>query len=103
MELVPPFRSLLHHFAFAFRFDGFSSFGQAASNVPGGDGRLYIQLHDQYNVVGGGTLGIGGGGFSQNIPALNTPLDHTGGVVDGLGFTDLLDSLPWKKLESSPL
>lgn len=43
-----------------FRFDGLQSFGMAAANVPTDDGRLRIQLHDTYNYVSAGALGVGG-------------------------------------------
>jgi hypothetical protein len=44
-----------------FVFDGMESFGMAPANVEVDDGRIRIQLHDQYHyIVDAGTLGIGG-------------------------------------------
>jgi hypothetical protein len=44
-----------------FVFDGMESFGMAPANVEVGDGRIRIQLHDQYGFIAdAGTLGIGG-------------------------------------------
>lgn len=47
-----------------FKFEGFQSFGTAANNLPGEDGRLRIQLHDTYGAIpGSNILGIGGQGY----------------------------------------
>lgn len=67
-----------------FRIEGVTSFGTAANQVADNDGRIRIQLHDSYNVVGPGVLGIGGGSFttSSTIPQ--------GGVVEGQVFQERL-------------
>lgn len=48
-----------------FVFDGIESFGMAPANVDIEDGRIRIQLHDQYGYISGGsTLGIGGRSYT---------------------------------------
>lgn len=65
-----------------FRFEGVQTFGVAASAITTRDHRLRIQLHDNHNVVNGGLLGIGGGGF------LTSPSVFTGGMVGVQGFQE---------------
>ncbi len=45
----------------AFQFEGVTSFGQAASTVTTADGRIRVQLHDEYDSIPGSTtLAFGG-------------------------------------------
>jgi hypothetical protein len=67
-----------------FRFEGIQSFGQAASTINTGDGKLRIQLHDNFGAVNGGILGIGGGGFRSPSAVFS------GGIVGGRGFVERL-------------
>lgn len=71
-----------------FRYDGLTSFGQAANTITTSDRRIRLQLHDNYGnqITSSSTLGIGGGSFSNNPP----PRDAAGGVVDGQPFTERL-------------
>lgn len=50
-----------------FAFDGVVAFGAAANNINSSDERLRVQLHDNFNEIanGNGTLGIGGGSFTN--------------------------------------
>ncbi|MGA0846852.1 MAG: hypothetical protein ACO3RV_09940, partial [Luteolibacter sp.] len=57
-----------------------ATFEYPASSIVGDDGFLRIQLHDPFGVVGGSTLGIGGGAFNG---ASST---FSGGVLNGQGF-----------------
>ncbi len=66
-----------------FRFDGIESFGRAATDVPAEDGRLRIQLHDTYNVVGESVLGIGGHSYTW-IHEFQE--GGSGATIDGVGF-----------------
>jgi len=72
----------------SFRYDGTTTFSQAANNLAISDGRIRIQLHDNYGnqVTASTVLGIGGGSFSDNAP----PRDASGGVLDGQAFTERL-------------
>jgi hypothetical protein len=66
-----------------FRFDGFESFGQAASTITTQDRRLRIQLHDNFNAINtSGVNGIGGGGF------LDSTTSFTGGRLGTQGFQE---------------
>ncbi len=67
----------------AFEFEGIESFGEAATDVPGDDGRLRIQLHDAYEVVGSSVLGIGGHSYTWNP---QFPDGGSGATIDGTGF-----------------
>ncbi|MBI3851777.1 MAG: hypothetical protein HY298_16100 [Verrucomicrobia bacterium] len=68
-----------------YSFDGLQSFGVAAANLTNKDGRLYIQLHDNYNFINSSsTLGIGG--QSTSGPLLATAGWGRGGNVDGEEF-----------------
>ncbi len=70
-----------------FQFEGIESFGEAAS-VYGSeenmdDGRLRIQLHDSYDVVASGVLGIGGHVYTWE-PGFDD--GGSGATIDGVGF-----------------
>lgn len=67
-----------------FRFEGVQAFAGAASNMATNDGKLRIQLHDNFNAVGGGALGIGGGGFRTDVGLF------TGGMIMSQGFQERL-------------
>jgi hypothetical protein len=68
-----------------FRYEGTQSFGCAASSILLEDGRLRIQLHDNYNAIStSGVLGIGGGRY--NSPGST----FTGGRVGTQGFQERL-------------
>lgn len=68
-----------------FRFEGIQSFGAAADAININDGKLRIQLHDNFNAVNGsGILGIGGG-LSRISPDL-----FTGGIIGSQGFQERL-------------
>lgn len=65
-----------------FRFDGFQSFGAAASAITTQDRRIRIQLHDNFNAINSvGINGIGGGGFLLSS-------SFTGGRVVNQGFQE---------------
>ena len=60
-----------------YHFEGIQSFGMAASAVPASQGKLLIQLHDHYQVLGSSDiLGIGG----QVYAVSTTPSGWTTGV-----------------------
>ncbi len=66
-----------------FRFDGFQSFGAAASTITTQDRRIRIQLHDNFDAINAvGINGIGGGGF------LFSSSSFTGGRVVNQGFQE---------------
>jgi hypothetical protein len=66
-----------------FVFDGIESFGMAPANVDIDDGRIRIQLHDQYGyITGGSTLGIGGRSYTY----FSFPDGGEGGNVRGNEF-----------------
>jgi len=68
-----------------FRFDGVQSFGQGANLINVNDGRLRIQLHDNFSSVNtSGVLGIGGGGFLLPATAFS------GGIIGSTGFEERL-------------
>jgi len=68
-----------------FRFDGVQSFGQGANLINVNDGRLRIQLHDNFSSVNtSGILGIGGGGFLLPATAFS------GGIIGSAGFEERL-------------
>ena len=68
-----------------FRFDGVQSFGQGANLINVNDGRLRIQLHDNFSSVNtSGVLGIGGGGFLLPATAFS------GGIIGSAGFEERL-------------
>ena len=68
-----------------FRFDGVQSFGQGANLINVNDGRLRIQLHDNFSSVNtSGILGIGGGGFLLPSSAFS------GGIIGSTGFEERL-------------
>ena len=68
-----------------FRFDGVQSFGQGANLINVTDGRLRIQLHDNFASVNtSGVLGIGGGGFLLPATAFS------GGIIGSTGFEERL-------------
>jgi len=69
-----------------FRFAGVQSFGIAASTIALDDRVLRIQLHDNYNAVTNGALGIGGGRTSVNASVF------CGGKVGSQGFQEMLSS-----------
>jgi Matrixin len=64
-----------------FRYEGTASFGQSASsNTLPKDGKIRIQLHDNYGSISSlSTLGIGGGSFT-------TGANFEGGNVDNQNF-----------------
>lgn len=65
-----------------FKFEGVVSFGAAAGNITTGDGRLRIQLHDNYGAItGSSTLGVGGYAWINGSPTFNT----TGGLGGRVG------------------
>lgn len=67
-----------------FKFIGVTSFGVTASNVNTNDGRIRIQLHDDYGSIGGSsTLGVGGNSFSISG---TFPNGGMGGNVNGNEF-----------------
>ncbi|NWK56852.1 matrixin family metalloprotease [Verrucomicrobiaceae bacterium N1E253] len=62
-----------------FKFEGLSSFGQAASGVSSSDYKIRIQLHDKYNTISStSTLGKGGGAYTGST---SYPGGGTGGKV----------------------
>lgn len=67
-----------------FTFAGVTSFGVAAPNVSATDGRIRLQLHDNYNHISGSTtLGIGGNSYSISG---TFPNGGMGGNVNGNEF-----------------
>ena len=67
-----------------FTFAGITSFGTAAANVNTNDGRIRLQLHDNYGYISGSsTLGIGGNSFSISG---TFPNGGMGGNVNGNEF-----------------
>ncbi|KAF0170223.1 MAG: hypothetical protein FD161_4738 [Limisphaerales bacterium] len=59
------FRAWANVTSLRFAFAGVTSFGVAAANVSTNDGRIRLQLHDNFNYISGSsTLGIGGTSFS---------------------------------------
>ena len=69
----------------SFQFEGLETFGQAVSDLEATDGRIRIQLHDQYGVIpSSSVLGIGGRAyFSSGNPA---NIWGKGGAVAGIEF-----------------
>lgn len=71
-----------------FKFIGVTSFGVTAANVNTNDGRIRLQLHDQYGSIGGSsTLGVGGNSFSISG---TFPNGGMGGNVNGNEFFPIL-------------
>jgi hypothetical protein len=68
-----------------FSFDGIQSFGKAPANLTNSDGRLYIQLHDNYNFITNATF-LGLGGRSSSGPLLTNAGWGKGGNVAGNEF-----------------
>ena len=67
-----------------FTFAGITSFGTNAANVNINDGRIRLQLHDNYGYISGSsTLGIGGNSFSISG---TFPNGGMGGNVNGNEF-----------------
>lgn len=66
-----------------FRFEGVQSFGQGADSVAISDGRIRIQLHDNFGSINTpGVLGIGGGSFTSDASVF------FGGTIGDRGFQE---------------
>lgn len=71
-----------------FKFLGVTSFGVTVGNVNTNDGRIRIQLHDDYgSISGSSTLGVGGNSFSISG---TFPNGGMGGNVNGNEFFPII-------------
>ena len=79
-----------------FKFAGFTNFGQAASRIDAGDGRIRVQLHDLFNDLTG-TSELGSGGNSAYT------LEGSGGRVGSTEFFEIAHGFLSLKHMSSPM
>lgn len=73
--------------SFKFRFEALQNFGMSARNVANGDGKIRIQLHDNYNEINSpNILGVGGSRFTTTSLTNGNINWGPGGRTAGMEF-----------------